>query len=172
VTPAPIVGAGEAKEAHARNRRTPPDAIERILALVRWTGLALLVLGATDVALTWLPTGFGSREWEFATVTASFNGMPVILLGLVLVVATAGWEERRWWSLGAGLVAAAFVLFALGAIALWAGSVPLALGSVEGLALVGLKKAIFKTTLQGVVLPVIFGAIAYQGLKGSRSPEA
>jgi hypothetical protein len=104
----------------------------------------------------------------FATVTASFNGMPVILLGLVLMVATATLEERRWWALGGGLMAAAFFLFVLGAIALWAGNVPLALGAVEGVVLTGLKKAVFKTSVQSLILPIIFGTIAYQGIRGSR----
>lgn len=171
MTAAPIVGTGGEKKAQARKRNSSPDALERILPFLRWTGLALFVLGATDVALTWLPTNFGNREWEFATVTASFNGMPVILLGLVLIVATAMWEGRKWWAFGGGLVAAAFFVFVLGAIALWAGNVPLALGAVEGVVLTGLKKAVFKTSVQSVILPIIFGAIAYQGLRGSRSAK-
>ena len=169
---APVVAQGTAKEARARRISGQPEVLERTLALLRWAGLAFFVLGATDVALTWLPTNFGNREWEFATVTASFNGMPVIILGLVLMVATAAWEGKKWWALGGGLVAAAFFLFVLGAIVLWAGNVPLALGAVEGVALTGLKKAIFKTAVQSMVLPIIFGALAYQGLRGFRSSSA
>jgi len=163
------MGADKPKQTGLRKAGGQVEVVERVSGLFRWAGFALFLLGSTDVALTWLPTSFGNREWEFATVTSSFNGMPVILLGLVLVVATAAWEGRRWWALAGGIVAAGFFLFVLAAIALWATNLPLALESVEGVVLTGLKKAVLKTSVQSVILPIFFGGIAYQGFRGFRS---
>ena len=166
-----VLVAGKPKEAGTRKKSSHPEVVQRTLAFLRWFGLAFFVLGSTDVALTWFPTNFGNREWEFATVTASFNGTPVLLLGLIMVVAAASWEGRKWWAFGGGVVAAALFVFVLGAIALWAGNVPLALQAVEGAILTGLKKAVFKTSVQSIVLPVFFAGIAYQGFKGFRSGD-
>lgn len=164
-----VLGAGKPKKADARSRSSRTDVVERTVAFLRWSGVAFFILGATDVALVWLPTSFGNREWQFATVTASFNGTPVPLLGLILVVAAASWEGRKWWALAGGLVAALSFLLVLGGMALWASNVPLALQAVEGAALTGLKKAVFKTSVQSVILPVFFGGIAFQGFRGFRS---
>jgi len=147
----------------------PTEALDRALSLVRWNGFILFLLGATDIGLTWLPLNFGNREWGFATITASFNGMPIILIGLMLVVVACTLDGRRWWGFGAGVVAVGFLLLVVGGTTLWATNVPLALGSVEGIALTGLKKAIFKTSVQSVVLPIAFGIVAYHGFKAFKA---
>lgn len=168
MTATSVLGADKPKDSGSRKKGSHPETLERVLAFVRWVGLAFFVLGSTDVALTWLPMDFGNREWEFATVTASFNGMPVIILGLTLVVAGAALGMRRWWALGGGIVGLGFLAFVLGATGLWATNLPLALGAVEGVVLTGMKKAILKTAVQSVVLPLVFGAVAYFGIKSFR----
>jgi hypothetical protein len=169
VESASVLGAGRPRGADARGRSSRVDVLARAVAFLRWSGLAFFILGVTDVALVWLPTSFGNREWQFATVTASFNGTPVLLLGLIMVVTAASWEGRRWWSLAGGVVAAFSFLLVLGAVAIWASNVPLALQAVEGVVLTGLKKAVFKTSVQSVILPIFFGGIAFQGFRGFRS---
>ena len=169
MTATSVLGANKAKDTGSRKKGSHPEIFERGLTFVRWVGLAFFILGSTDVALTWLPVDFGNREWEFATVTASFNGMPVIILGLMLVVVVAALEARRWWALGGGIVGLALLVFVLGAIGLWATNLPLALGAVEGAVLTGLKKAVLKTAVQSVVLPLVFAAIAYYGFRTFRT---
>jgi hypothetical protein len=66
-------------------------------AVLGWIGLAFLVVGGSDFALVWFPLNFGNPEWEFGTVTQSFNGLPILLLGLGLLVAGADQVGRRWW---------------------------------------------------------------------------
>jgi hypothetical protein len=133
--------------------------------------MAFFVLGAMDVALTWYPTDFGNREWEFATVTASFNGMPILLLGLTMVVVAAGLAGRRWWALSGTVVGLGLVIFVLVAAGLWATNVPLAMEAVEGVVLTGLKKALVKTTIQSILYPVVLVVIAFHGLKAFRARD-
>ena len=170
MTATSVLGA-EKPERTGSRKKGGPDIIERVLAFVRWTGVALFILGAVDLGLTWLPTQFGNREWEFATVTASFNGMPVILIGLMFVLAAAALEGRRWWALGVGVVGLACLVCVLGGTVLWATNIPLAMGAVEGATMTVMKKAIFKTTMQSVILPVIFGLVAFNGFKVFRTTQ-
>ena len=68
------------KSSSKARRALPPDPV-RTWALLGWVGVAFIVVGGVDFALTWYPMNFGNREWEFGTVTASFNGLPILLLG-------------------------------------------------------------------------------------------
>jgi len=41
------------------------------------------------LALLWYPLQFGSADWEFGTISAYLNGMPLGTLGLALLAAGA-----------------------------------------------------------------------------------
>lgn len=168
MTATSVLGAEKPKDSGSR-RKGGPDAVERVLAFVRWIGVALFFLGSVDLGLTWFPTSFGNREWEFATVTASFNGMPLILIGLALAVGTAGLEGRRWWALLGSITGLVFLVWVLASTVLWATNIPLAMGAVEGVAMTAMKKAILKTALQSLVLPITFGVVAFHGMKTFRA---
>jgi hypothetical protein len=162
-----VLGTEKPKSSGSRGKGGP-DTIERISAFVRWIGVTLFLLGSVDLGLTWVPTEFGNREWEFATVTASFNGMPVILIGLMFIVAAAASEGRRWWALAGGMAGLMFLVLVLGSTVLWATNIPLAMGAVEGVAMTAMKKAILKTSVQSLVLPIVFGLVAFQGIRTFR----
>ncbi|MGW8265390.1 MAG: hypothetical protein ACWGSQ_03430 [Longimicrobiales bacterium] len=141
----------------------------RAWALLGWVGFAFLVVGGADFALTWYPMDFGNREWEFGTVTASFNGLPILVLGLGLLYAAALGYQRRWWGGVTLLVSAVLMLWVLGGVVIWATNVPLALQSVPLEMMTGIKKALVKTTIQSVAYPVILGFLAvrsFQLLRG------
>jgi hypothetical protein len=134
--------------------------------LLGWVGLALVLVGGTDIALTWYPPNIGSPEWEFATVTASLNGLPSLTLGFALLLGNTVAHGRRW---GVLVVASVFVLLALYvlfAAFLYATNVPMALSSIQDpLILTGLKKAIAKTSVQVVVYSLLFGFLSVQGFR-------
>jgi len=138
-------------------------------ALLGWVGLAFLVVGGADFALTWYPMDFGNREWEFGTVTASFNGLPILVLGLGLLYAAALGYQRRWWGALTLMASGVLMLCVLGGVVIWATNVPLALQSVPPGMMTGIKKALVKTTIQSVTYPVILGFLAvrsFQLLRG------
>lgn len=89
--------------------------------LVGAAGVAFALLGLTDVLLLWYPLRIGRPDWEFATVSGSFDALPLATIGALLIVArlhAAGSRLSRRL-VGSGLIllvltlCAAFVLFAL-----------------------------------------------------------
>jgi len=163
-----------AKDMKKAQDRTKAEPVERAQAWrpLGWAAIAFLIVGGSDFALTWYPAMFGNREWEFGTVTATFNGLPIVVLGITLLLAASVQTRRRWWS---GLVAvAAFVMlvWVLAAAVLWATNVPLALQAVPGNLAQGLKKAMVKTTIQAVVYPVLLAYLFWKAQRAMRGATA
>jgi hypothetical protein len=134
-------------------RRAPPESVEsgQAWAMLGWIGIAFLVVGGADFVLTWIPPDFGNREWEFGTVTASFNGLPILLLGLGLLIAASQQMGRRWWGTLGMVGSVGLLLWVLVGIALWASNIQLALQTVPDELAVGVQRALVKTLVQSVV---------------------
>lgn len=119
--------------------------------------VAFMLVGFVDSALTFIPTAFGTTEWEFGTVTASLNGLPLPLLSLGLFAAacvTLGWP-RTARSAGLLMVVLALLILAMGLLYLT--TLPQALNAARQagpMGLLGIKRAIIKTSVQLVVYPV------------------
>lgn len=145
------------------------ETMKRVGALVGWLGWVLLLSGGADFALSWYPMNFGTPEWEYGTVTSSFNVLPLILLGLGLLVAGSAATARRWWSITAAVVAFLLLLFLLFAGMVWATNLPLALGAAQGVALTGLKKAIVRTSVQLVLYTPLLMLIGWRAVWVTRA---
>jgi hypothetical protein len=103
-------------------------------------------------------------------VTATLNGLPVPVLGLMLLV-SSGVARRDAITTRVG--AAFSVLLALLVIAgaiLYATTLPIALGAVKNdVVRTGLLKAAAKTSIQCVAYPSLFLWLAAKGWRASRS---
>ena len=152
--------------ARERSRRAAePAQASQGWTVLGWIGLAFLVVGGVDFALVWFPLGFGTREWEFATVTQSFNGLPILLLGVGLLVVAAQQVGRRWWGLVGVGVAAVLLVWILAGAALWASNVSLALSTVPEELRVGVQKAVARTAVQSVVYPLVLLYLVWRVLR-------
>jgi hypothetical protein len=120
-----------------------------------WIGSAFLAVGAVDFGLAWVPLDFGTPEWEFATVTQSFNGLPILLLGIGLLNAAAEQTGRRWWGMVGAGAALVLLLWVLTGFVFWANNVSLALTTVPPEVAIGVQKAIAKTAVQSVVYSTV-----------------
>ncbi len=140
-------------------------------------GIAFLLVGGADLALTWYPLRIGSVEWELGTIMQTLNGLPVFSLGLVFLAAWAGARGRRWAvaSVAVGLILTALAILAMaGLLAL---SIPAALHAVQDQAvLLGLKKAALKAAVQVVAYPTMLLWVAVRALRrttnSTGAPEA
>jgi Ca2+/H+ antiporter len=127
------------------------------------------LVSSADIALTWYPLAFGNAEWEFGTVTASLNGMPLLMIGLALMLGAAVARGQRWLirTLSAIMVMLAIAVIAVALV--YALTLPIALRAVSDapLAALGLKKAIAKTSIQVMLYPLAFLWLAASGWRHS-----
>lgn len=159
-----LVGqAGQPKGISGAPLEAAPSLSWRILG---WTGWLFFLIGGLDVAITWVPSGFGNPEWEFGTVSASLNGLPVTTMGLMLVLGAALAQGRRWVVRMAALLLIVLAVAVLIAGLLYATNVPMALNAVtQPVARAGLIKSMVKTASQVVMYPALFllvGAVAWR----------
>jgi hypothetical protein len=151
----------------------PPEAVKAPTAVrsvpmagAAWNllggiGVLLAVVGGVDIALTWVPLAFGNPEWEFGTLTATFDSLPVLTLGLGLVLAatydTGAARVRRLIRILFGVIAVALIAAGV----LYLTLLPMALRALSDPAVqIGLYRAIVKTAIQGVAYPTLYLWIA------------
>lgn len=144
-----------------RTRATTSVPKHRLWALAGGIGLLFTVVAGADNVLTWFPTDFGNREWEFGTVTASFNGLLSIVLGLGLIQLWMAQLERGWPLRVLGVVHILLGILVLAAALLYWTNVPVAWDAVpDSPVRAGLLKAIIKTSVQSVAYPIAFFLLA------------
>jgi hypothetical protein len=136
--------------------------------LLGWIGLAFVCVGAVDVAFAWVPLGFGSPEWQFGTVLASLNGLPLPALGLTLVMTAGLADGSRRTARGAAVALVALALFVLASGFLFVAAIPLALHNASGR--IGTEKAVLRGVALVLLYPAAFGAIAIRGWRLADSP--
>ena len=135
---------------------------------IGWFGALLALAGLGDFALALIPLRIGVPEWEFGTVASVFSGLPLVTIGLGAVL---GAVVARGWRPGIIVSAWFMVLFALVLLAglgLFVLDIPMALRAVSEEAAVGIRKAIGKTLLLGVLFPVGYIVAAVAALRHLR----
>jgi hypothetical protein len=102
------------------------DASATAATLALAVGATFTVVGLVDLGLLWYPVRLGNAPWEFGTLSATFDNLPMTALGVALVTLGVVWHPR----LGGAWVRAAAVCY------LAAGVVLLAMAGLYGLAAV------------------------------------
>lgn len=119
-------------------------------------GMALAVIGFTDIALLWYPARWASVDWEFGTVSAAFDAMPLATIGLGLACTGAVARGRRRL-----LVVMALVMFAVFAalgvmLTIFALDVPVVWRAVDPQLRLPVRKAMMKTGSMSVVYMILY----------------
>ncbi len=136
-----------------------------------WFGAILALIGFGDAALQWYPLAFQSPEWEFATVATSLGSLPLMTMGMAFVVASfLARGMRKAIAVMAVLFAltALFVLFAYG---IFVTVVPMALKNSPPAMLLGIKKAIAKTSIMGIGFSLAYIVAAIAAFRHLRKPR-
>lgn len=151
-----------------RGKPTPlmPADPHNAWRMVGWFGLLLFLAGFGDFILAFVPTAFGSPEWEFGTVASVFAGLPLTTIGLACLLGSGLARGKRGLVLGSGLLVLLLSVVILVLLVVFLTDVPVALKTVQGEVLLGVKKAIVKTVLLGFVFGV---AYLYAGIRALRS---
>jgi hypothetical protein len=132
--------------------RSPAGA----LGVLAGTSAALALVGWTDWVLLWVPLGFGNVEWEFGTISRSFDALPLATIGTAVFIAVAlnsGWRRTLLAAaVATSLLVAAFVLV----FGVYLLDLPVLLNGAPGPARMVLFKAVAKTSLYGVLYTVTY----------------
>ena len=146
----------------------PPERSTRTAwGVLGWFGFVLVIVGLTDILLTWLPLGFGSPEWEFGTVAASYASVPLLAMGLAALLACGLGGRRRWLVLSTSALLVVSGLLMAGATTIFLLNVPVALSLAPAEVMLGIKKTIAKTLVLGTLFPATFLIAAIASIRAS-----
>ncbi len=128
-----------------------------LLAVAGW---GFLLIGLMDIGFVWYPTAFGNGGWEFGSVTAALNGLPLPVLGLALILAGA---VARGADTMARVVQGVSALLVIGIVVMavvYVRRAPEALAATsDALSAAGLRKAIVRTVAQIVIYGGFLGLV-------------
>jgi hypothetical protein len=130
--------------------------------VVTLLGTAFTVVGLVDLGLLWNPPDFGSSAWEFATLSQTFDSLPMTTLGLGLL-AFGFLLQPRSRPVQVRIVAGIFGLAAiclLGLGILYFTVVPEVMRQAPPEAATALNRAIVKNVAEIIIYPVTFASLA------------
>ena len=144
---------------------------DQALWLLCWIGGLLALAGWMDVLLLWIPSNFGRPEWEFGTVSSTFDALPLGTIGVAILIAAAVARGWRRMILVGGVASLVMAVVLVAALVLFALDVPLAWKGVADAYRSALKKAMFKTAILGVIyitLYAVTGVVTLRRVTGAR----
>lgn len=134
-------------------------------------GVAFLLVGLTDIALSWYPMRFGTPEWEFGTIGTTLNNMPLPTLGLLILAAWAVVTERKAPVKVFGVLMMVVGVVLVGLVVVYLLTLPPALTAIDAVenpsARVLAKKGIAKSLVQAVAFPAAYLLVGWRAWKAS-----
>lgn len=160
-----VAGSVSERSISVSTRRVDPDYAWSLLGYI---GTAFILIGAIDIVLAWFPFVLGSAEWEFGTIGATLNGLPLPGLGLMLLLASGVALGRELRVRAVAVICVVLVLALVGLAFLYVTVIPVALSEVTNpVVRAGLMKSIVKAVALLVIYPALFGWVGFRGLKSS-----
>jgi hypothetical protein len=139
-------------------------------AILRALGMIFTFLGIVEVLLLWIPPQFANAAWEFATLSRTLDGMPMVALGLALIAYSGvhgSAADYRWVRAHAMALGVTSILI-LALAAFYATVTPAVLANTPPEAMDAVRRAVIKTTFQLAAYFLLFGYIALSLWKRTR----
>jgi hypothetical protein len=133
-----------------------------------WFSLVLALAGFGDWLLAWFPMRFGTPEWEFGTIVSTFSGLPLITMGFAGLLASAVARSIRWQVIAVAVAVLLFGIWLLAAFVVFLLDIPVALQAVQGVARLGILKAIAKTCMLAALFSTVYFVASISALRYSR----
>jgi hypothetical protein len=163
------------REERTHGSKTPPlsPSAEAAWSFLGLIGAVFFLIGSANQWLAFVPLMLGSPEWEFGTVSAYLDALPLPALGATLFMASGIALGRRWMVRTGSVIIVLMAVAILALVVVYATDIPLALKSVTDPTIrLGLKKAIVKALGQGLGYPLVFAVIAVKAWKVSRGSHS
>lgn len=145
-------------------RQSSPRVAAEVLGVL---GVALGVLGGSDLILIFVPASWGNSEWEFGTLVAVMDGLPILVLGVALVLfALVARDKGRTARVVAWIAMGLAVLLLISALVILVRTVGPALASpTDPLIRLGVQKAVAKLVLQVIISPAALFLVGRMAIK-------
>lgn len=124
------------------------------LAAFRVTGVigaVIALVGFTDLAFAWFPFEWGNLEWEFGTSSRTFDGLPLVTIGIGALAASAIGLGSRRGVLATFLLVLLTWLLVVGSLAIYWLNVPPAWAAAPAPILASLKIAALRSSIFMIV---------------------
>lgn len=161
--PSRIVVPAESGDRKSAPRGAPEPAL-RVVVLV---AVALAMAALIDFGALWWPVRFGNLDWEFATIAATADALPLTTLTLGVLLGIAIWRGRR---LSAGVLGGIYGVLGLAALSMLvmhALNAPIALRAVALESRPLVVKAAAKTVALLGLYAALYGSLAWLGLRAA-----
>lgn len=149
-----------------------PWSEEATYRVVGWAGALLALAALCDYALAFYPLGFGSAEWEMATIGSVVQGLPLLSIGLAALwvcAARLAWRAMLVVVGAGGLILAACVFVSL---LLFVTDVPLAVRATQSVARLGIYKLVARTLILGLMFGTAYAVMGVMALKRARGTSS
>lgn len=124
-----------------------------------WFGLLIAIPGWIDVLMLYSAPRWASIDWEFGTITSTFDALPLGTVGLVLAALGAVGSGRPV-SLKLMALLSALLLLALGAAAvIFALDIPVVLRAVRPDMSSAVKVSMLKTSMTAATYLVVYASM-------------
>jgi hypothetical protein len=154
---------GQGAERPARRWVVESAAVWKMIAPV---GVAFLLVGLTDIALSWFPMRFGTPEWEFGTISTTLNNLPLPTLGVLILAAWAAATDQKTPVKVFGAVMMVLGVMLVGLVLLYLLTLAPAWSAVQAVdslsAQLIAKKGIAKTLVQAAMYPAVYLLVGWK----------
>ncbi len=161
----------------------PPGDVASLVPVLLIAGLVLSFAGWVDVALFYWPLRFGDAEWEFGTISQTFDALPLPTMGAVLLAMAARLTGRPQAKVALAVLCAAIAVWCLTLLIVFLLDVPVAFQAldratraaaeqgrqVNPLAGAGLKRGVAKAIVFGIAYAAAYLALAVLLLRKPRA---
>ena len=130
-----------------------------VAKLATLSGIAIMLIGWTDLIMLWFPLRPASAEWEFGSTSSFIDALPLATLGLILFAMVSIYEMRRRALRLIAIFAAFVALLLVGIGAIYASGLPIALQAVQ----MPMREVLFLSIIKTAILATIY-LVFYIGL--------
>lgn len=162
-TPPRIVVPPESGERRPVPRADPEPA----LGAMGLVAVALAIAALIDFGALWWPVRLGNLDWEFATIAATADSLPLLSLTLGLLLALAIRRGARVWVGVLGVVFAVLAVAAVGMAVMHGLNAPIALRAVALESRPIITKAAAKSVALLGLYTTLYSALAWIGLRAA-----
>jgi hypothetical protein len=161
--------AGEKRPVVVGSKAVAPPDFAMVWRAALLAGIVLGFVGLVDIAFVWYPPHWSNVDWEFGSVSTTFDALPLPTIGIVSMLVAAAANGRR---LPMRLMGVAILLLAL----LWVVfavvfvlDVPVVVHAVDPQLKATVKRAIVKTGLIASAYIVLYTVLGVWALRRARA---